>query len=62
VKLTDAEIQILNHLADAWNDFCKLDNVLEHDSDEFSAAIHAAQDKIAIRVARRVNPDIWRTE
>ncbi len=62
MKLSDEEIAILNHLADAWNSFCRLDNVLEHDADEFMRAIHLAQGKIAVRVARRVDPEIWRTE
>lgn len=60
--LTDTEKDVLNHLADAWNSFCSLDNRLEHDTDEFAKAIHSAQSKIAIRVARRVNPEIWRTK
>lgn len=62
MKLTHEEISVLNSLVDAWNSFCKLDNILEHDADEFMKAIHIAQDKIAVRVARRVNPEIWRTE
>jgi hypothetical protein len=62
VKLNDDEIAVLNHLADAWNSFCKLSNVLEHDADEFMKAIHQARDKIAVRVARRVDPEIWRIE
>lgn len=60
--MSEKEIAILNHLADAWNSFCELEDILEHDADEFMRAIHLAQDKIAVRVARRVNPEIWRTE
>lgn len=60
MKLTEEELKVLNHLAEAWNSFCRLEDVLEHDADEFMKAIHQAQDKIAVRVARRVNPEIWR--
>jgi hypothetical protein len=58
--LSKQEIIVLNHLANAWNEFCKLEERLDHDTDEFMKAIHIAQDKIALRVARRVNPEIWR--
>lgn len=59
MNLTFTEREILDHLANAWNAFTSLDKRSEHDSDEFHQAIHAAQQLIALRVARRVDPDVW---
>lgn len=57
--LTDDEQRVLSHLADAWNGFLEL--FIEHSSDlhEFQSAIHAAQNVIAFRVAKRANPEVW---
>ena len=57
--LTDTERNILCSLADAWNSFCELPNRSESDDEEFCLAIHTAQAKIALRVARRIDPGIW---
>jgi len=62
MMLTEQEKKVLTHLADAWNDFCKLENMAEGDGNAFMNAIHEAQARIALRVARRVNPEFWRTE
>lgn len=61
MKLTEGEIRVLDHLADAWNSFCDL-GMPERDADDFMRLINAAQAKIALRVARRVDPEIWRTD
>lgn len=46
-------------LADAWNKFLALTGNRQDDVEEFRTAIHSAQSKIALRVARRVNPEVW---
>ena len=54
------EQEILLHLAAAWNKFKDLSNLADHDLREFNYAIHLAQQKIALRVVRRVDSLIWR--
>lgn len=57
--LTEPEKECLKHLADAWNCFIQLEGKHPSDNPEFCDAIHAAQKMLALRVARRVNTDIW---
>jgi hypothetical protein len=57
--LTSDEQEILNYLANAYRLFVKLDAKHPDDDNEFREAIHAAQKMIALRVARRVDPQIW---
>jgi len=58
-NLTGEEAQILYSLADAWNRFVALDKKHPDDNDDFRRAIHQAQQLIAMRVARRVDPEVW---
>jgi len=58
--LTKEEIKVLSALTDAWNLWTDLKNRAQSDDLEFQTAIHTAQNLIALRVARRVDPDIWR--
>jgi len=53
------EHEVLMALADAWNKFLALTGNRSDDVEEFRHAIHQAQSKIALRVARRVNPEVW---
>lgn len=57
---TLSEKEILLHLATAWNKFVELSDMSDHDLREFNYAIHLAQQKIAVRIARRADPLIWR--
>ncbi len=57
--LTDGEREVLNLLKEAWQKFVDLGDHISHDLTEFNYAIHLAQQKMAIRVARRVDPDVW---
>ncbi|MHB8123395.1 MAG: hypothetical protein ACYDG4_14710 [Desulfuromonadaceae bacterium] len=61
MNLTEKEIEVLHHLADAWNSFCELEDIPSRDSDIFMDAINTAQSRISLRVARRVDPGIWRS-
>jgi hypothetical protein len=58
--LTPTEDQILRRLADAWNLWVDLDARDDIDNHEMMSAIHQAQKMVALRVARRVNPETWR--
>lgn len=58
--LTEQEKSILESLAKAWNDFSQLEGKHPADDSEFCKAIHDAQKMIALRVARRVNPEVWK--
>jgi acyl-CoA synthetase (AMP-forming)/AMP-acid ligase II len=60
IGLTDGERSVLAATANAWNAWCSLPDRALHDDDEFMRTIHSAQQLIALRVARRVNPDVWR--
>lgn len=57
--LTPEEREAVMFLAHAWDKFAALP--VEHPSDqaEFVDAIHKAQRLVAIRVARRLEPDVW---
>lgn len=58
-KLTKDETECLTYLADAWNAFNQLQGVPSWDKSEFMQAIHRAQSLIAVRVAQRIDPDVW---
>jgi hypothetical protein len=60
VGLTEQERHTLTLTADCWNSWCSLPARDAADNDEFMRAIHAAQHLIALRVARRADPDVWR--
>ncbi len=55
--LTEKEKECLNHLKDAWNLFVNLEG--EANFHEFIQGIHICQQVIALRVAKRVNPEVW---
>lgn len=54
------EQQILRKLGEAWNEFQALSNHIQSDKKEFLDAIHRCQQIIALRVARRIDPGVWR--
>jgi hypothetical protein len=57
--LTGPEKECLKHLVEAWNLFVGMDNKHPSDNSEFCKAIHDAQKMLALRVARRVDTDVW---
>lgn len=59
VTLTPEERRVLNCLILAWNQFIQLPEQHPHDVSEFNLAIHSCQYLIAIRSARRLDPDVW---
>lgn len=58
-KLTPEEEELLKRLGEAFTLYIALDKRSEADNKEFTDAIHRAQQLIALRVARRVNPEVW---
>jgi len=59
VKLTVQEQEILKKLVEAFSLFTNLENRSDADNKEFVDAVHRAQQLIALRVARRINPEVW---
>lgn len=57
--LTVEEKEVLHLLGEAFNKFGELSSQGHDDKAEFKDAIHRAQQIIALRVARRVDPDVW---
>ena len=58
-KHTENELQVLRALSVAWDAFLTLPVQHPDDRDDFRRSIHASQDLIAIRLARRVDPVTW---
>lgn len=58
-SLTAEEKRLLNILVEAWNLWITLDEKHPDDNPEMKSAIHSAQSLVALRVARRADPDIW---
>lgn len=58
--LTADEKLCLTHLADAWTIFDHMLSKHPDDDNEFRKAIHDAQKLIALRVARRVDTNVWK--
>lgn len=61
-RLRRSEIAVLNHLKEAWNEFLELEDGNHLDTLAFRDAIHVCQTTIALRVARRVDPKIWKQD
>lgn len=57
--MTDAEITAMQHLVNFWNAYVMLpDTVGVIETTEVRHAVHKIQGVLAIRVARRANPEI----
>jgi len=59
VKLTLEERELLQRLGEAFNVYSALDKRSEADNKEFVDALHRLQQLVALRVARRVDPEVW---
>lgn len=59
VKLTPEERELLQRLGEVYNLYTALDKRSEADNKEFVDALHRLQQLVALRVARRVDPDVW---
>lgn len=59
VKLTQEETELLKTLGNAFSLYTALEKRSEADDREFVDALHRLQQIVALRVARRVNPEVW---
>ena len=59
--LTDEEGHVMDALVVAWNSFHRLESQHPDELAEFTQGIHRLQGILAIRIARRKNPDGWPT-
>lgn len=57
---TDEEKQVAMAFASAWDCWLKLENRTPEENTIVINAVHAAQDVIRCRVAKRADPDFWR--
>jgi len=57
--LTEEEQIIMNHLADAWNGFMKLEKQHPCENIDFMSGIHQLQRIIGMRILRREHSDIF---
>jgi hypothetical protein len=58
--MTDDEIKCMQHLVDFWNSYLKLPDNIEISTSEINSSVNNILGMLAIRVAKRVNPEIWR--
>ena len=59
--LTKKEGRVMDALEEAWNGYAELKAQHPQDQGEFLAAIHRAQDLLALRICRRDYPNGWAT-
>ena len=59
--LTEDEGDVMDALVGAADSFNQLDPQHPSEADDFFAAIHRAQDLLAVRVCRRDYPEGWPT-
>lgn len=57
--LNREEEEVMNSLAKAWGDFCKLPRQHPDELKDFTDSIHRCQDLLALRVCRRFFPKGW---
>jgi hypothetical protein len=58
--LTDMEKQALRHLEDFWNLYLELPGYDADDMRVIRDSVHTIQSIMAVRVAKRVDPEFWR--
>lgn len=61
VRMTDKEREVMTKLVEFWNAFCELQQPEGSNAQvRVQQAVHEIQGVMALRVARRVDPDLWR--
>ena len=58
--ILESEQQCNDHLVKAWNIFVALPEGHPDEREEFKKAIHELQGLLALRIADRTCPDLWR--
>jgi hypothetical protein len=56
-RLTDAELEVLNHIGDAYRAFVELDAYHPSDESEFALHVHAIGRIVLARPAMRAHPE-----
>jgi hypothetical protein len=56
---TEKEKSILNQTTDIWNNWLLMSGRLSDEDQDVRTAIHTIQRVIALRLARRVDPETW---
>jgi len=56
--MTDKEKEVMHYLVRFWNAFLELPD--QESTETVCNAVHSIQGVLAVRVARRVNPEVWR--
>jgi hypothetical protein len=56
---TDGEKLVVRLLAEAWNAYLALPVEHPNEREEFMQGVHRCQDIVAVRVARRADPETW---
>lgn len=62
VVTTDAEKEVLLLTAQTWEKYLKLPAQMPDESREVQKSIHTIQQMIALRLARRADPEVWGPE
>ena len=57
--MTEKELNLIEILANVWNEYLQLPEQHCNDRQEFCEAIHRLQHLLMIRDARRNHPDVW---
>lgn len=57
--MNNIELQVMNHLVEAYNNFLKLDSQHPNELSDFVEGIHKCQYVLAMRVARKYEPDVF---
>ncbi len=60
--MTEEERLLLNRMGGIWNEWTMLPDRLGSDDNDMCYHIHAMQAIIALRIARRVDPNDWRSK
>lgn len=58
--MSAAERDVMMHLSRAWNVYCSLKDIDSDDTEEFRRTIDRAHSVLAVRMARRTEPGLWR--
>lgn len=59
-SLTPNELDVMNQLVNFWNSYLLLPNKDENATQIICQSVNTIQGMLAIRVAKRNDPDVWR--
>ena len=59
MAITKHERETIQHLVNFWNEYLTLLNTNDNDTQTIKEAIHNIEYVMAMRIARRVDPNFW---